>query len=85
MKDPLWRIVLNWGAVVTFFSAPLFVFVLQILDYKMEWIRVDIIDHFRWMGGFYASVTALVFGLAGLNSFDRRTNGKTESPKANGK
>lgn len=82
MKDPLWRTCLNWGAVITFFTAPLLIFLLQVTSEESwnKWLNfAEHIGEFKWLAQFYASVTALVFGLAGLNSWDKRiANGKQE-------
>jgi uncharacterized membrane protein len=78
--DPKWRTVLNWSAVITFFSAPFLIFILQIIGEQSPWFKFEQhIKEFAWLGPFYTSVTALVFGLAGLNSWDRRAP-KNESP-----
>jgi hypothetical protein len=85
VQDPLWRKVLNWGAVTTFFTAPAIIFVLQIFSEESwaPWIHfAKHLVEFKWLGNFYTSVTALVFGLAGLNSWDKRlSNGKQGQEK----
>jgi hypothetical protein len=73
--EPLWRKILNWGTVITFFSAPLLIFGLQILSEEnwAPWFHfAKHLGEFKWLGNFYNSITALTFGLAGLNSWDRR-------------
>jgi hypothetical protein len=78
-NEPKWRTALNWGAVITFFTAPLVVFILQITSQEFSWLHFqEHMSEFKWLGNFYLSVTGLVFGLAGLNSFDRynKANGK---------
>src|ERR1700739_3349387 len=75
MAEPLWRRVLNWGTVITFFSAPLLIFCLQVLSEEnwAPWFNfAKHLGEFKWLGNFYNSITALTFGLAGLNSWDRR-------------
>ena len=82
--DPLWRKVLNWGAVITFFTVPLIVFVFQVTseeEYPKWFNFAQHIGEFKWLGNFYNSVTALVFGLAGLNSWDKRLPATAEKPK----
>jgi len=78
--EPLWRTALNWCAVITFFTAPLLIFVLQVADFPWLHFRENM-SSFKWLGNFYLSVTGLVFGLAGLNSFDRfKQNGAQQQP-----
>jgi hypothetical protein len=77
MKEPLWRLVLCWGTVITFLSAPLMVFSLHILSDEVPWFHFSQhIKEYTFMTPFFQSITALVFALAGLNSFDRSRNNK---------
>lgn len=70
--DPLWRQVLCWGAVLTFLTLPLVVFVLTVLSYEIEWLHFEQhLGEYKFLIGYFQTVTALVFGLAGLNTFDR--------------
>ena len=83
MKEPRWRTVLCWGAVFTFFTVPLVGITLLLLADRMPEIR-NHISEYKFIGPFFQSVTALVFGLAGLRSLDKYVetkNGKT--PKEN--
>lgn len=83
--EPRWRKVLCWGAVLMFFSLPAIVFLLHFTAVEMGWQFDNRIEEFRGITPVYETVTALVFGLAGLNSFDRffndRKNHKTEKIK----
>jgi hypothetical protein len=80
MKEPLWRRVLCWGAVVTFLTLPLFVFVLVFISTEFTWAHFDEhISHYKFLAPFYQSVTALIFGLAGLNTFDRHAMARNEA------
>ena len=81
MKEPKWRMVLCWGAVVTFFTVPMVgLAILFMADY---WPNIrNHLSEYKFIGPFFQSVTALVFGLAGLNSADRyieHKNGKSPS------
>lgn len=71
MKEPLWRTVLCWGAVTTFFTFPLSVFALRIFSIEYHWEISERWPEFHGVGTFYQTIAALVFGLAGLRSFDR--------------
>jgi hypothetical protein len=80
MNDPLWRTVLCWGTVITFLSAPLLVFILHIVSDEVPWLHFSQhIKEYGFMVPFFQSITALVFGLAGLHSWDKRiANGRHE-------
>jgi hypothetical protein len=83
MKEPRWRTVLCWGAVFTFFTVPLVGITLLLLADRMPEIR-NHISEYKFIGPFFQSVTALVFGLAGLRSLDRYVETKNgKSPKEN--
>lgn len=70
--DPLWRQVLCWGAVLTFLTLPLVVFVLTVLSFEVDWLHFDKHrDEYKFLVPYFQTVTALVLGLAGLNTFDR--------------
>jgi hypothetical protein len=80
VKEPLWRSVLCWGAVFTFFTVPLVGITLLILADRVPSIR-DHISEYKFIGPFFQSVTALVFGLSGLRSLDKYVetkNGKSQ-------
>ena len=69
MSEPRWRVVLCWGAVFTFFTVPLVGITLLLLADKLQ-IR-DHLSEYKFIGPFFQSVTALVFGLSGLRSLDK--------------
>ena len=66
-RDARWRLVLQWGTVITFLLMPLCIFLLAFFnrDYEAN------IREFKFLGKFFESITALVFGLAGLRSVDK--------------
>jgi hypothetical protein len=70
-QEPRWRVVLNWSAVLAFFSIPLILFILQLLGDILPWHIREHIPELKYLVSFYQSVTGLVFGLAGLNSMDK--------------
>ena len=78
MNEPRWRTVLNWSAVITFFVSPLVVFVLHVISEEplITWFHFnEHIKEYRYLDRFYELNAALVFGLAGLHSWDKRING----------
>jgi hypothetical protein len=70
--EPKWRTVLNWSAVIMFFSMPLVLFVMHLISIERGWQVEERWAEFKGLGFVYQTITALVFGLAGLNSWDRR-------------
>jgi hypothetical protein len=82
MKEPLWRAVLCWGSVIIFLTLPLVVLVIAITARMYGWMGMD--EHlkgYKFLGNFYQSVTALVFGLSGLRSLDRFVETKNGNSK----
>lgn len=82
MKDAKWRLLLQWGTVLTFLMLPLSVFAIAILHPELA----SQIREYKFLTKFYESITALVFGLAGLRSLDKYVetkngNGKSSTPK----
>ena len=72
MKEPLWRAVLCWGTVTTFLTLPLFIFALALASREFGWTEFEQhIKEYKFLGNFYQSITALVFGLSGLRSLDK--------------
>jgi len=72
MKEPLWKVTLYWGTVVTFFMLPLSVFIVHLL--LIGWPGMlsgnagGHLDEFKYVGEFHRTLAALVFGLAGLQT-----------------
>ena len=67
MRDTKWRLILCWGTVLTFLMLPLSVFAVALLHPELA----SQIREYKFLTKFYESITALVFGLAGLRSFDK--------------
>ena len=75
MKDTRWRLVLCWGAVITFLLMPASLLVIGFLNPAFA----EEIRSYKFLGKFFESVTALVFGLAGLRTVEKvveKKNGK---------
>jgi hypothetical protein len=80
--EPRWKVCLCWGAVLCFFTVPIVGIGLLIMADQFPSIR-NHINEFKFIGPFFQSVTALVFGLAGLRSVDRyvdQKNGGSKKP-----
>ena len=67
MKDTRWRLILCWGSVITFLVLPLSLVVLGFVNPAFA----EEVKSYKFLGKFFESITALVFGLAGLRSFDK--------------
>jgi hypothetical protein len=78
--EPRWRVVLCWGAVFTFFTVPLVGIGLLLAADVVPSIRSHLADY-KFIGPFFQSVTALVFGLAGLRSLDKYVETKNGNAK----
>jgi hypothetical protein len=66
-RDTRWRLFLCWGTVITFLLMPLSVLILALVNPAFA----AQIKDWKFMPKFFESVTALVFGLSGLRSFDK--------------
>jgi hypothetical protein len=85
VKDPTWKLVLNWGAVITFLSLPLVLFAIQFWNWTHPGF-ITLLDpkHPRteFLAEFHRNVTILVFGLAGLRTWEQvKNNGKEKGDK----
>lgn len=78
MNEPLWRKVLCWGAVACFFVMPGTAFALVVYDAFTAgtFLRAEDIGNLKAFSTYQATLTALLFGLAGLNTWDRRNGSK---------
>jgi hypothetical protein len=81
-QEPLWRRVLIWGAIGLFFGLPVLAFLLQIIAIQSPWFRLEeYVADFKYIGVFESTLAALVFGLAGLNSWDKKNGNSKEKLK----
>jgi hypothetical protein len=67
VRDPLWRSVLCWGVVITYLSAPLVFFVINLN--ASEDLHTRLMHGPGYLRDFYISLTGLLFSLAGLNTY----------------
>ena len=77
MNEPRWRTALCWGAVITFLTMPLVMFVLITVSIEVPWLHTN--EHLKDFGGlriYFQTLTALVFSLAGLHSWDKTIDRK---------
>jgi hypothetical protein len=70
--DPLWRIILYWGTVISFFTLPFLVFSihLALIGYPqiLQGNAPSHASEFKYVFEFHRTLAALVFGLAGLHT-----------------
>jgi len=87
-RDPLWKVVLNWGTVVTFLTLPLVLASIQIYinthPGTWTWVDPDLtaeqrVARFQYLYDFMRNITILVFGLAGLRTWENVRNGKANN------
>lgn len=87
--DPLWKIVLNWGTVVLFLTLPLAIAAVQIYSntHRGWWVWMENLtpaEHerrFQYLNDFMRNLTILVFGLAGLRTWENIRNGKAQNDR----
>jgi hypothetical protein len=79
-SEPRWRVVLCWGAVFTFFTVPLVGLVLLLMADFWPNVRGHL-SEYKFIGPFFQSVTALVFGLSGLRTIDHYVEVKNGNAK----
>jgi hypothetical protein len=58
--EPLWKMILNWGTVIVFFALP--------IAALLGWLHPERLDYLR---EYMRSITLLVFGLAGLKTWEQ--------------
>lgn len=78
-----WKTFLNWGAVIMFFSMPLLIMVIQITALMFPtWLSKELPQsEFKYLYEFQRALAILVFGLAGLRTWEHVHNGKNGTKK----
>jgi hypothetical protein len=78
MKDEGWKTFLNWGAVIMFFGMPLLVMIIQLCALSFpRWLSQELPQtEFKYLYEFQRALAVLVFGLAGLRTWEVTHNGK---------
>jgi hypothetical protein len=78
MKEEPWKVFLNWGAVIMFFSMPLLVLIIQLIALQFpHWLSQELPQtEFKYLYEFQRALAILVFGLAGLRTWEHVKNGK---------
>jgi len=83
MREEPWKTFLNWGAVVMFFAMPLIVLCIQLAALTFpNWLSQELPQtEFKYLYEFQRALAILVFGLAGLRTWEHVSNGKNGSNK----
>jgi hypothetical protein len=68
MIEPLWRKALCWGTVIIFLVLPLTIFSARLFGVPNI---SETVDASKFLLPYFQIITGLIFGLAGLNTFDR--------------
>jgi hypothetical protein len=81
MSEPLWRKILCWGAMTSFFLLPFVAFIVVVYSVTLGAGLTDTeVQNFKAFSSYQTTLAALVFGLAGLNSWDKKiANGQTDN------
>jgi hypothetical protein len=82
--EPYWKLALNWGVVITFLTLPMVLMAIQLaIVSHPNWItdpqRYE--KSFGYLSDFQRNLAILVFGLAGLHTWQEIKNGKTNANK----
>jgi hypothetical protein len=79
-SEPLWRKVLCWGSVILFLTLPVLILLVRLVsDSYPDFHWSESLRQAKFMVPYFQSLTALIFGLAGLNTWDRRSNGRSRA------
>jgi hypothetical protein len=77
-REPWWRLLLCWGVVITYLTAPL-VFFLVHLNASKE--LDERLMHSGFLRDFYISITGMLVSLAGMNTYQVVNNGRKSELK----
>jgi hypothetical protein len=71
-EEPTWRIVLNWGCIIYFLGLPALTIFLAFTHIPFA----PGTEAPKFLADFHFAVSALVAAVAGLNTFERKMNGR---------
>ena len=70
--EPQWKTVLCWGVVIAYLTVPLVTYIMIVVSIETPWLHTnEHLKEFAGLGAWFQALTALIFGLAGLNSWDK--------------
>jgi hypothetical protein len=78
MTEEPWKRFLNWTAVIMFFAMPLLIMFIQLLALAFPSVLSKELpqSEFKYLYEFQRALAILVFGLAGLRTWEHVHNGK---------
>ena len=81
MNEPLWKTVLNWGAVIVFFILPIGMLIVHVYALTHPgWVSKPLSGKeeydFNYLFSLQRDTTFLVIGLAGLKTWEVIKNGR---------
>jgi hypothetical protein len=77
--DPLWRRVVYWCVIVSFFATPLLMLAVHLILWND---RRAIQGDFRYISDYHKVLAALLVAMLGFNSWDRRNGNNKEMATA---
>lgn len=85
MKEQPWKTFLNWSAVCMFFGMPLLVLLIQLAALQFpNWLSQQLPQaEFKYLYEFQRALAILVFGLAGMNTWEHVKNGNQQRKEKN--
>jgi hypothetical protein len=83
LNEPKWKTFLCWGVVVAYLTVPLITYALVVASIELpDWHVNEHLKDFAGLGQWFQALTALIFGLAGLNSWDKTVYQKYNGVRA---
>lgn len=77
-EEPTWKTVLNWSVIVMFITMPVVVMIIQLYALSHpSWLSAELPQQeFKYLYEYQRALAVLVFGLAGLRTWEITHNGK---------
>lgn len=66
----LWKLVLAWGCLISFFGIPLIFFVIHMTQLNADPPWATRVGEFGYLADFLKTLTAIIISLAGLNTVE---------------
>jgi hypothetical protein len=66
----LWKIVLAWGCLISFFGIPSIFFLIHLANLNAEPAWATRVGEFRYLADYLKTITAIIISLAGFNTVE---------------
>jgi hypothetical protein len=66
----LWKIVLAWGCLISFFAIPSIFFLIHLANLNAEPAWATRAQEFRYLSDYLKTITAIIISLAGFNTVE---------------